>query len=110
MTLYNTDGAYNVSVVDGTVHTGVQAPDGSYYVYKVDGTTNTGLYHPCGAYNVFLSTGNTGWYHPCGAMNVSVSPYTYNTVSVNVVSGSLTPPVGTLGSPMGLLLSLTYAS
>lgn len=96
MALYAADGSWNVSVVDGSTYTGVQAPDGSYNVFHVDGSVYTGLYAPCGAFNVFVSTGGTGYYAPCGALNVSQSPYTRGTVSVTVVSGSLnpTPPTG----------------
>ena len=113
MSLYAADGSWNVTVVAGTSFTGLYAPNGSYNVVEVPGTSLTGLYAPCGAYNVILSDGtHTGFYHPCGAMNVAVSPYVRSVTKVTVVSGSLgTPPApGGVGSPMGLLLALTYAS
>lgn len=56
MSLYNTDGQRQVTIVTGSTYTGIQAIDGSYNGVLNDGTGILGLYHPCGAYNVTLAT------------------------------------------------------
>lgn len=91
MTLYASDGSRNVSVVDGSTYTGIQANDGSYYVVVSPGTSHVGVNHPCGAYWVTVATNPQGVYAPDGSYNVSVSPYTNGGMRVTVISGSLTP-------------------
>lgn len=113
MALYASDGSINVSVVSGSSYTGLYAADGSINVIKAPGGTYVGAYHPCGAWWVNVATSPAVGANPIrnvdGSLNVSTSPYTNGGQRVTVVSGSLTPG-GTLGSPMGLLLALTYAS
>ena len=90
MSLYATDGSFNVTVVDGTDITGLYAADGSYNVVQVDGSEYTGLYAPCGAYNVQVySEGQPAVHAPCGAYLISEEPYTVGTMHVTVVSGAL---------------------
>lgn len=84
------DGSVNVTVVDGTLYTGLYAADGSYNVVVSDGSTFTGYIHPCGGLNVVVYTsGQPTRYTPSGGLYVSESPYTPGTVPVTVVSGSL---------------------
>lgn len=112
--LHAADGSLNVTVVDGSTLTGLWAADGSINVVKSDGSVYRGAYHPCGAWWVTLVTsGIVGYYAPDGSMNVAESPYTSTgAVRVTAVSGSLSGGGGggTTGTPMGLLLALTYAS
>lgn len=111
MTLYAADGSLNVTVVDGSTFTGAQAPDGSLYVVKR--TSEIGRYHPCGALLVtpITSTNTQGALAPDGSLFVSEAGYFQTSQKVTVVSGTFNPGGGgTLGSPMGLLLTLTYSS
>lgn len=112
MSLYAADGSLNVTVVDGSTLTGLYAADGSINVVETDGSSYVGAYAPCGAWNVYLVTNElVGYYAPNGAMNVCESPYAATgAVRVTVVSGSLGGGGGTAGTPIGLLLALTYAS
>lgn len=102
----------NVTVVNGSTYTGLYAADGSINVVKANGSSYVGLYHPCGAWNVTPVTSGVRSYNaPDGSMNVEVTPYPYTGATrVTVVSGSLSSGGGTLGTPMGLLLALTYAA
>ena len=91
MSLYASDGSFNVTVVDGTAITGLYAADGSYNVVQVDGTDYTGIMAPCGAFNVFVYTsGQPASRAPCGAFMISEDPYVSGTMKVTVVSGALT--------------------
>jgi len=114
MSFYANNGSMNVTVVDGSVYTGLYAPDGSVNVIKSPGGTYVGLHHPCGALWVTLTTTTlSSLFAPDGSLYVDDvnSPPPKNTGQpVTVVSGTLHPSVGTLGSPMGLLLALTYAA
>lgn len=113
MSFYAADGSMNVTVVTGASYTGLYAPDGSINVIKAPGGTYVGAYHPCGAWWVSVATPASVGANPLrnvdGSLNVSEAPYTNGGQRVTVVSGTLTPG-GTIGSPMGLLLTLTYAS
>jgi len=107
------NGSYNVTVVDGTVYTGLYAADGSINVIKSPGGVYVGAYHPCGAWWVSLTPGTlVPLRAPDGSLYVDdVSSSNINSGQlVTVVTGTLHPSVGTLGSPMGLLLALTYSS
>lgn len=111
--VYATDGSLNVTVVDGTSLTGLYASNGSINVVLSNGSGFKGAYAPCGAWYVTLVTsGLCGYYAIDGSMNVAESPYTAKgAVRVTAVSGSLTvggAASGDLGTPMGLLLALTY--
>lgn len=110
--LYAANGSINVTVVTGSSLTGLYAADGSINVIKSPGGSYVGAYHPCGAWNVTLvSSGVVGYYAADGSMNVALTPYTpTGAVRVTVVSGSLNPPAGAVGSPIGLLLALTHAT
>lgn len=105
---YAQDGSMRVTVVAGTSWTGVFAADGSINV-KLR-TSEYGTYHPCGAILVSVSTSpSDGWFAPWGAWYVRETPYTNGGSKVTVVSGSLSGGGGpTQGTPMGLLLLLTY--
>ena len=113
--VYAADGSLNLTVVSGSTLTGLYAPDGSINVVLSPGSGYVGAYHPCGAWYVtVVTTGIYGYYAPDGSMNVVESPYAATgAVRVTAVSGDLTPGGGgggAAGSPMGLLLALTYAS
>lgn len=56
--IYNDDGSLNITVVDGSTRTGIQASDGSINIV-LDDSSHLGLYHPCGAFRVNSSEGNT---------------------------------------------------
>ena len=90
---YAVDGSLNVSVVDGSVYTGLYAADGSYNVFVVDGTTYVGAYAPCGAWNVRTApvpaadSGAQTIRSPEGGLYVSQTPYTNGAQRVTVVSG-----------------------
>lgn len=90
---YAADGSLNVSVVDGSVYTGLYAADGSYNVVISDGSAYVGAYHPCGAWNVTdapaPSTGALPLRAPDGSLNVSQTPYTNGGQHVTVVSGTI---------------------
>lgn len=93
MPLMADDGSFNVTVVDGSAYTGVQALDGSYNVVQTDGSTLTGIMHPCGAYYVVLAASSSEYdspHHACGAYYVSQGTYIPNTMKVTAVSGTLT--------------------
>lgn len=114
MSLFAADGSLNVSVVDGTTLTGLYAANGSINVVLASGSNFLGAYHPCGAWWVTLVTsGTVSYYAPNGSLNVMESPYTATgAVRVTAVSGDLTPGggiPGAAGTPIGLLLALTYA-
>lgn len=109
------DGSLNVTVVSGSSLTGLYARDGSINVVLATGSSYVGAYHPCGAWYVTVrsSGGPYGYYAADGSMNVVESPYSVSgAVRVTAVSGDLTPGGGggTAGTPIGLLLALTYAS
>lgn len=112
--LHADDGSINVTVVDGNSITGLYAADGSINVVLSPGSGYVGLYHPCGAWYVTLAdSGVVGYYAADGSMNVAESPYTASGATrVTAVSGDLTPDGGggAEGTPMGLLLALTYAA
>lgn len=111
--IYSVDGAINIIIVDGSTFTGVYASDGSRNVYEVDGSSFVGAYANCGALNVVVTTSAvSSIYHPCGALYVSETPFYTGARPVTVVSGSWAGGGGggTAGSPMGLLLTLTYAA
>lgn len=115
MTFYATDGSMNVTVVDGNSYTGIYATDGSINVIKSPGSGYVGSHHPCGAHWVTLYPGSgiVPLWAPDGSMYVNDTtgpPAKNQGQPVTVVTGTLHPSVGTLGSPMGLLLALTYSS
>jgi hypothetical protein len=114
MGFYAADGSMNVTVVDGLSYTGLHASDGSINVIKSPGGSYVGAYHPCGAWWVTLTPGGAVPIRaPDGSMYVDDTGLSFNKNTgqrVTVVSGTLHPGGGTLGSPMGLLLTLTYAS
>lgn len=107
--VYAADGSLNVTVVNGLTYTGLYAADGSINVVLSPGTGFVGLYHPCGAWYVTLITSGLAGYQAIdGSLNVTQSPYVITgAVRVTAVSGSLTP-VGSNGTPYGLLLALTH--
>jgi hypothetical protein len=88
---YAVDGSLNVSVVDGSVYTGLYAADGSYNVFVVDGTTYVGAYAPCGAWNVRTApvpaVGAQTISSPEGGLYVSQTPYTNGAQRVTVITG-----------------------
>lgn len=100
MSLYAADGSWNVSVVTGSVYTGLYAADGSVNVVAAPGGIYVGAYHPCGAWYVTLapspSVGSNPLRAPDGSLYVSETPYTNGGIRVTVVSGSLitNPPTG----------------
>lgn len=111
--LYASDGSLNVSVVDGSSLTGLYAVDGSINVVVAPGGSYVGAYHACGAWYVTVVTsGVVGYYAADGSMNVAESPYTATgAVRVTAVLGSFSGGGGgTVGTPIGLLLALTYAA
>lgn len=113
--LHAADGSLNVTVVTGSTYTGLYAPDGSLNVVLATAGTYVGAYHPCGAWYVTLVTNEAvGRYALNGSLNVVESPFSATgAVRVFAVSGDLTPGGGgggAAGTPMGLLLALTYAS
>lgn len=111
--VYAADGSLRVTVVDGTAHVGVYAADGSINVKKSNGSTDRGIYHwASGAILVTVrASAGASIYAPDGSLYVSESPYVSGSQRVTVVSGSLSDggSPGEAGSPMGLLLTLTYA-
>jgi hypothetical protein len=112
--IYAADGSLNVTVVDGNSLTGLYAADGSLNVVLSPGSGYIGAYAPCGAWYVTLITsGVVGYYAADGSLNVAESPYTaQGAVRVTAVSGDLSPGGGSPGdpgTPIGLLLALTYA-
>lgn len=90
---YASDGSLNVTVVAGSSYTGIYAFDGSINVILSPGNTYVGAYHPCGAWWISNSTppsvGALPIRAPDGSLYVSISPYTYGTQKVTVVSGSI---------------------
>jgi len=105
----------NITIVDGNTRTGATAPDGSVYVVETDGNTLTGATHRCGAWYVVKSAGSSflPLRNPCGALNVVESSTIWNSgqqVHVNAGSWSGGGGGGAAGTPMGLLLALTYSS
>lgn len=89
MSLYASDGSFNVTVVDGTAPVGAQAADGGLNVFQVDGTSPVGVYNASGAINVVVTEDDqTSKVHPCGGIFVSVSPYALGTEKVTVTAGS----------------------
>lgn len=109
--VYAADGSLNITIVSGSSLTGLYAANGSLNVIKATGSTPCGAYHPCGAWWVTpVTSGLCGYYAADGSMNVAESPYTaHGAVRVTVVSGTLSSAPGTTGTPLGLLLALTYA-
>lgn len=99
MSLYNADGKVNVTVVSGSAWTGLYAADGSINVV-VNDSSHFGVYHPCGAYRLNTGTGSS-YYDTTGAI------YSNRLLGPGADTSDLTT---TLGSPMGLLLTLTYAA
>lgn len=92
MSYYAANGSVNVTVVDGSVYTGLYAADGSINVVKATGSVYVGAYHPCGAKWVTLSPGSfVGVQAPDGSMyvNDTGSVSTNSGQPVTVVSGSL---------------------
>lgn len=109
MSYYAADGSINVTVVSGSALTGLYAADGSINVIESSGSTLAGAYHPCGAWYVTLSPGTLVSIRAAdGSLYVQKSPYTNNSGQrVTVVSGALGVPLDPVGSPIGLLLTLT---
>lgn len=93
MSLYASDGSINVSVVDGSVFTGLYSADGSYNVIAASGSTFVGLHHPCGALYVTPVTDTTfrNAYAPDGSLYVTNTgaPNKHQGLPVTVISGSL---------------------
>lgn len=56
--IYNPDGTYRTTTVNGLTRTGLYAADGSYNVV-LDDAAHTGLMHPCGTLRVNSGTGTT---------------------------------------------------
>lgn len=100
MSLNAADGSFNVSVVSGSVYTGLYAADGSYNVVASPGSSYVGLYHPCGALYVTPVTDTTfrSFIAPDGSMYVTNTgmPGKNQGQPVTVVSGTLfgPPPTG----------------
>lgn len=99
MSLYAADGSWNVTVVDGSVYTGLHASDGSVNIIKSPGSSYVGSSHPCGALYVTIST--PGTFTPIRAPDGSLyitdtggMPATDIGQPVTVVSGTLHPVVG----------------
>lgn len=94
--LYAPDGSFNVTVVTGSVFTGVMAANGSYNVVLAPGGVEVGSMHPCGAYYVTLTdAGKSGTRAPDGSLYVTDSPYISNgATKVTAVSGTLHPSGG----------------
>jgi len=98
LTTFAADGSWNVSVVSGSVYTGLYAPDGSFNVIKSPGGVYVGLHHPCGAYYVTAVTDTTARtaHAPDGSLYVTNTgmPTKNQGKPVTVVSGSLFGPLG----------------
>lgn len=95
--LYNlTDRSVNISVVDGTTTSGLQATDGSYYVVLSPGTgAFVGTHHYSGAWYVTVAPSNNySLYAPDGSYYVSETPFSNRGIFVTVVSGTLHPIIG----------------
>lgn len=97
MSVNAADGSINVTVVDGTTHTGIYAADGSINVVLATGSVWVGSSHPCGAWWVTVSPGTlVSANAPDGSLYVQQSPYNSDSgLKVTAVSGSLTPGGGT---------------
>lgn len=71
MSLYNSNGLVNLTVVPGTSYTGLQAADGSYNVVLSLNNTPKGVQHPCGAYwGTVVTLPFSGAYAVDGSMNI----------------------------------------
>lgn len=90
---YAGDGSWNITVVNGSVYTGLNAADGSLNVYQSASLNPIGQYAPCGAYNVTVAGTPVLAFNPRqapnGSLNISVSPYTNGGQHVTVVAGAL---------------------
>lgn len=85
--LYNASGQENLTVVNGSVYTGLQAADGSWNIVINNGSTTRGLYHPCGAFNaVVVSDPYTSCYAPNGS--IAIFPISSNVYSQTPVAGT----------------------
>lgn len=86
MTIYNSDGQINLTVVPGSSYTGLYAADGSYNIVINDGSAIKGYYHPCGAINAVINETTRQAYAPNGSMNIKTQSdgvgYTFSSASV----------------------------
>jgi len=131
--IYAADGSINVTLVDGSVYTGLYAADGTWNVIEAVGF---GLYHPCGAYRVTTvdgstftgiqaadgswnvtnadSDGETGFQHPCGAIRMSglfsplsLAPFLWldpSDLSTLFQDSTMLTPVTASDDPVGAML------
>src|SRR6266403_504105 len=96
MPFYAANGSWNVTVVTGSVYTGLYAPDGSLNVITSPGSVYVGSHHPCGALYVTTTLGGrVSFYAPDGSIYVTnlAPPGTNQGQSVTVVAGSLFGPL-----------------
>lgn len=72
MSLYDTNRQIRMTVVDGSVYTGLYAVDGSYNIVTNDGTgAARAANHPCGAFNATITVDPyAGYYSTNKSMNV----------------------------------------
>lgn len=56
--IYNSDGTFRTTTVNGLTRTGLYAADGSYNVV-MDDAVNKGIHHPCGALRMNSGTGTS---------------------------------------------------
>lgn len=83
MSLYDSNGNINCTVVDGSTYVGMYAPDGSWNIVINDGTTYTGLYHASGALNAVVTDVFTTAYASNGSRYVMNGPNGYIIGSTN---------------------------
>lgn len=116
--LTNSSGHLTVTVVDGSTLVGIYASDGSMNVFDASGvTTPVGIYHASGAINVTQVDGATlvGLQAPNGSfyiINDSAeigSRHSSGALNITNFAQAASGPGG-IGSPIGLLLTLTQAS
>lgn len=105
MAVYDSDGKIRLTIVDGNTRVGPQAADGSYNVVQ-DDAGGKGFHHRSGAFRMNSSNGavvqdSSGAHyinHFMGSLRGGV-----------VVAGGGGGTPGASGTPVGLLLALTYA-
>jgi len=108
--LYAADGSINVTVVDGTTLVGSYAADGSLNVVDASASgVPSGVYHPSGALNVTPTEDPVlSIYAPNGSVYVTEDSANTGAMRITVVSGSFGGGGDDSGTPIGLLLILTY--
>lgn len=109
MGIYDTDGKIRLTLAPGGSFVGLYAPDGSWYVTVAPGSSYVGAYAPDGSLYVSNATGSStvGLRASDGSLRVTLNNENNGALKV---SGITFGPATTIGKPMGLLLSLTYAS